>query len=76
LGKGGKNKGSKTINVEKTKTTQEKKYVGEKDTIAFPKIMCPGSLNVDLIFVLNTIYILFSPFFYPRKQHSPPKNRN
>jgi len=46
LGKGGKNKGSKTINVEKTKTTQEKKYVGEKDTIVFPKIMCPGSLNV------------------------------
>jgi len=41
LGKGGKNKGSKTINVEKTKTTQEKKYVGEKDTIVFPKLCAP-----------------------------------
>jgi len=47
--------------------------VGEKDTIVFPKVMCPGSLNVDLIFVLNTMYIFdFHSFILFRESNILP----
>jgi len=47
LGKGGKNK-VENGNVEKK--TMKEKYMGEKDTIVFPKFV-PRSLNIDFCFV-------------------------
>jgi len=73
LGKGGKNEGSKTINVEK-KSTQEKEIHGGKRHHCLSEIMCPGSLNVDLIFVLNTVYISdFQPLICSEKATFSPQ---
>jgi len=74
LGKGGKNKGSKTINVEKNKNNAGKEIRGGKRHHCLSEVMCPGSLNVDLIFVLNTMYIFgFHPLFCSEKATFSPQ---